>query len=127
MLNKLEIKALCGRLLQKKEMGKELFKSIAEIVMFSISIVGAITAYMKPKQVYVEARSVAMSTCEARNLGLKWNMLQNGVCIQSVQGSAGVSPRKMPSHVKVVATRFEGARPILATRSDFAVLQERNV
>ena len=27
-------------------MGKELFKSIAEIVMFSISLVGAITAYM---------------------------------------------------------------------------------
>ena len=30
----------------KKTTGKELFKSIAEIVMFSISLVGAITAYM---------------------------------------------------------------------------------
>ena len=31
----------------KKATGKELFKSIAEIVMFSISVIGAVTAYMK--------------------------------------------------------------------------------
>ena len=31
----------------KKATGKDLFKSIAEIVMFSISIIGATTAYMK--------------------------------------------------------------------------------
>ena len=31
----------------KKTTGKDLFKSIAEIVMFSISIIGATTAYMK--------------------------------------------------------------------------------
>ena len=35
----------------------------------------------KPKQVYVEARFVALSSTAARNLGLKWNMLQRGVGI----------------------------------------------
>ena len=33
----------------------------------------------KPKQVYVEARFVALPSSAALNLGLKWNMLQNGV------------------------------------------------
>ena len=32
---------------ETKKTGKELFKSIAEIVMFSISIIGATTAYLK--------------------------------------------------------------------------------
>ena len=32
---------------ETKKTGKELFKSIAEIVMFSISVIGATTAYMK--------------------------------------------------------------------------------
>ena len=30
---------------------------------------------VKPKQVYVEARFVALNAIEMRNLGLKWNML----------------------------------------------------
>ena len=55
---------------------------------------------VKPRQVYVEARFVAMSASEARNLGLKWNMLQNGVGIASASASAGFAARKMPSGVK---------------------------
>ena len=70
---------------------------------------------VKPKQVYVEARFVAMSSYEARNLGLKWNMLQNGVGIQSAQGSAGVSLRKMPSHVKEFVEETTGGRNAKAT------------
>ena len=70
---------------------------------------------VKPKQVYVEARFVAMSSYEARNLGLKWNMLQNGVGIQSAQGSAGVSLRKMPEHVKEFVEETTGGRNAKAT------------
>lgn len=65
---------------------------------------------VKPKQVYVEARFVAMSSYEARNLGLKWNMLQNGVGIQSAQGSAGVSLRKMPENIKTFVETTESGK-----------------
>ena len=37
----------------------------------------------KPKQVYVEARFVALSSKAARNLGLKWDMLRSGVGIKN--------------------------------------------
>ena len=40
----------------KKATGKELFKSIAEIVMFSISVVGATTAYMRWRQDKLDER-----------------------------------------------------------------------
>ena len=65
---------------------------------------------VKPKQVYVEARFVAMSSYEARNLGLKWNMLQNGIGIQSAQGAAGVSFRRMPENVKEFVEETTGGR-----------------
>ena len=40
----------------KKATGKELFKSIAEIVMFSISVIGATTAYMKWREDKLDER-----------------------------------------------------------------------
>ena len=40
----------------KKATGKELFKSIAEIVMFSISVIGAVTAYMKWREDKLDER-----------------------------------------------------------------------
>ena len=50
---------------------------------------------VKPKQVYVEARFVALNAVEMRNLGLKWNMLQSGVGIASANASAGISARRV--------------------------------
>ena len=40
----------------KKTTGKDLFKSIAEIVMFSISIIGAMTAYMQWRKDKLDGR-----------------------------------------------------------------------
>ena len=65
---------------------------------------------VKPKQVYVEARFVALNAVEMRNLGLKWNMLQNGVGIASANASAGISARKMPAHVKEFTDETTGGR-----------------
>ena len=65
---------------------------------------------VKPKQVYVEARFVALNAVEMRNLGLKWNMLQNGVGIASANASAGISARRMPAHVKEFTDETTGGR-----------------
>ena len=53
----------------------------------------------KPKQVYVEARFVALTSSEARNLGIKWNMLRDGVGIKSAQVGAGVMYQHIPEGV----------------------------
>ena len=53
----------------------------------------------KPKQVYVEARFVALSSSVARNLGLKWNMLRDGVGVRSAQVGAGFSYQHIPEGV----------------------------
>ena len=70
---------------------------------------------VKPKQVYVEARFVALNAVEMRNLGLKWNMLQNGVGIASANASAGISARRMPAHVKEFTDETTGGRNAKAT------------
>ena len=65
---------------------------------------------VKPKQVYVEARFVALNAIEMRNLGLKWNMLQNGIGIASANASAGISARKLPARVKEFSDETTGGR-----------------
>ena len=53
----------------------------------------------KPKQVYVEARFVALNSSVARNLGLKWNMLRDGIGVRSAQVGAGFSYQHIPEGV----------------------------
>ena len=53
----------------------------------------------KPKQVYVEARFVALNSSVARNLGLKWNMLRDGVGVKSAQIGAGFNYQHIPEGV----------------------------
>ena len=53
----------------------------------------------KPKQVYVEARFVALNSSVARNLGLKWNMLRDGIGVKSAQVGGGVSYQHIPEGV----------------------------
>lgn len=53
----------------------------------------------KPKQVYVEARFVALNSSVARNLGFKWNMLRDGIGIRSAQAGAGFSYQHVPEGV----------------------------
>ena len=53
----------------------------------------------KPKQVYVEARFVALTSSEARNLGIKWNMLRDGVGVRSAQVGAGFNYQHIPEGV----------------------------
>ena len=64
----------------------------------------------KPKQVYVEARFVALSSSAARNLGLKWNMLQKGVGIEHANASAGVTIQHVPEGIKSYSERIRGGR-----------------
>ena len=53
----------------------------------------------KPKQVYVEARFVALNSSVARNLGLKWNMLRDGIGVKSAYVGGGVSFQHIPEGV----------------------------
>ena len=53
----------------------------------------------KPKQVYVEARFVALSSSAARSLGLKWDMLRSGVGIKNAQAGGGVMYQHIPEGV----------------------------
>ena len=53
----------------------------------------------KPKQVYVEARFVALNSSVARNLGLKWNMLRDGIGVKSAQLGAGFNFQHVPEGV----------------------------
>lgn len=62
----------------------------------------------KPKQVYVEARFVALSSLAARNLGLKWDMLRNGVGIKNAQAGAGVMHQHIPEGVSKYSETIGG-------------------
>ena len=53
----------------------------------------------KPKQVYVEARFVALNSSAARNLGLKWDMLRSGVGIKSASAAGGVTYQHVPEGI----------------------------
>ena len=65
---------------------------------------------LKPKQVYVEARFVALSTSAARTLGLKWNMLQKGVGIEHASASGGLTYQHVPEGIKTYSERIRGGR-----------------
>ena len=61
-----------------------------------------------PKQVYVEARFVALNSSVARNLGLKWNMLRDGVGVKSGQVGVGFSYQHIPEGVNKYSESIGG-------------------
>lgn len=64
----------------------------------------------KPKQVYVEARFVALSSTAARNLGLKWDMLRSGVGIKNASAAAGVTYQHVPEGISSHKETITGGR-----------------
>ena len=64
----------------------------------------------KPKQVYVEARFVALSSNAARNLGLKWDMLRSGVGIKNASAAAGVTYQHVPDGISSYKETITGGR-----------------
>ena len=64
----------------------------------------------KPKQVYVEARFVALSSTAARNLGLKWDMLRSGVGIKNASAAAGVTYQHVPEGINSYKETITGGR-----------------
>ena len=64
----------------------------------------------KPKQVYVEARFVALSSNAARNLGLKWDMLRSGVGIKNASAAGGVTFQHVPDGISSYKETVSGGR-----------------
>ena len=64
----------------------------------------------KPKQVYVEARFVALSSTAARNLGLKWDMLRSGVGVKNASAAAGVTYQHVPEGISSYKETITGGR-----------------
>ena len=64
----------------------------------------------KPKQVYVEARFVALSSKAARNLGLKWDMLRSGVGIKNASAAGGVTFQHVPDGISSYKETVTGGR-----------------
>ena len=64
----------------------------------------------KPKQVYVEARFVALSSNAARNLGLKWDMLRSGVGIKNASAAGGVTVQHVPDGINSYKETITGGR-----------------
>ena len=65
---------------------------------------------VKPRQVYVEARFVGLTSTAARNLGLKWNMLRGGVGVSSAGVAAGASYQHVPEGVTDYTESLSGGR-----------------
>ena len=65
---------------------------------------------VKPRQVYVEARFVGLTTTAARNLGLKWNMLRSGVGVSSASAVAGITAQHVPKGVTEYTESLSGGR-----------------
>ena len=66
----------------------------------------------KPKQVYVEARFVALNSSVARNLGLKWDMLRSGVGIKNANVSGVMTYQHIPDGVSKYNEKYSGGRNI---------------
>ena len=64
----------------------------------------------KPKQVYVEARFVALSSSVARNLGLKWDMLRSGVGVRDANVSGSATYQHVPDGVREYKESITGGR-----------------
>ena len=64
----------------------------------------------KPKQVYVEARFVALNSSVARNLGLKWDMLKSGVGVRSANVAGGVTYQHVPEGINSYKESIAGGR-----------------
>ena len=65
---------------------------------------------VKPRQLYVEARFVGLTTTAARNLGLKWNMLRSGVGVSSASAVAGITAQHVPKGVTEYTESLSGGR-----------------
>ena len=66
----------------------------------------------KPKQVYVEARFVALNSSAARNLGLKWDMLRSGIGVENANVSGAMTYQHIPDGVSDYNESYEGGRNI---------------
>lgn len=65
---------------------------------------------IRPRQIYVEARFVALSSTAARNLGLKWDMLRGGVGVRSASVSGGATIQRVPEGISGYTESLTGGR-----------------
>ena len=65
---------------------------------------------VKLKQVYVEARFVSLSSSAARNLGLKWNMLQKGIGIERANVAGAMTYQHIPDGVSSYKENYTKGR-----------------